>query len=403
MWLVLVALLAQSPDFLADGMKALDAKQYDTAVERFTKAVAADPKDYAAHFNLALAYSLLGKNAEAIPEYKSTLELKPGLYQAEINLAICLLWAKDPDAALPHLKSAAVQKPKEFQPAFYLARALADKGQLPEAETAYATALSLNAGSAATEAGLGQTLARQGRRAEAEPHLRKAASLDPAYKDQLLQLAALYEENHQNAEAIALYREFPANPGALEHLGALLNATGHAEDAIPALESAVAKSPTAANRIALAQAYLDTKHPDKATPLIAQAVETEPRNYELRMFYAKILRDQRKLPEASQQFLVAAQLKPDAPQPWSELAAALTVAEQYPQALAALDHVRALGAETSGHYYFRAIALDHLHVLKDALANYNKFLETSQGKSPDEEFIARQRVRIIETELGKRK
>ncbi len=303
MWLMLVAFLAQSPDFLAEGMKALEAKQYDAAVERFTKAVSADPKDYAAHFNLALAYSLLGKNAEAIPEYQSTLELKPGLYQAEINLAICLLWAKDPDAALPHLRSAAGQKPKEFQPAFYLARALADKGQLPEAEAAYTAALSLNPASAASEAGLGQALARQGRRGDAEPHLRKAASLDPTYKDLLLQLASLYERNHQAAEAIALYREFPGDPGALEHLGALLSATGHADDAIPPLETAVTKSPTAANRIALAQAYLDTKHPEKATPLVAQAVAAEPRDYDLRMFYAKILRDQRKFTEAAPQFL----------------------------------------------------------------------------------------------------
>ena len=60
----------------------------------------------------------------------------------------------------------------------------------------------------------------------------------------------------------------------------------------------------------------------------------------------------------------------------------LIVAEQYPQALAALDHVRALGAETPSHYYLRAISYDHLHQLKEALANYNKFLETQPGEEP---------------------
>jgi len=43
-----------------------------------------------------------------------------------------------------------------------------------------------------------------------------------------------------------------------------------------------------------------------------------------------------------------------------------------------------------------------LHQLKEALAAYNKFLETSQGKNPDEEFKARQRARIIQHELDKR-
>lgn len=185
-------------------------------------------------------------------------------------------------------------------------------------------------------------------------------------------------------------------------MGALLAQSGQTADAIPALEAAVAKSPTSANRIALAQAYVKSKQLEKAAPLAAQAVAELAQDYDLRMFYARILRDQRKFPEAAQQFLAASKLKPEAVQPWNEVAGVLIVAEQYPQALQALDQVRARGGETSAHYYLRAISLDHLHQLKDALANYNKFLEMSQGKSPDEEFKARQRARIIQNELNKR-
>jgi tetratricopeptide (TPR) repeat protein len=402
MWIVLLVFLAQSADFQADGVKALDAKQYDVAVESFTKAVAADPKDYAARFQLGLAYSLLGKDSEAIPHYRTALELKPGLYEAELNLGICLLRVKDAEGALPHLRAAAEQKPRETQSAFYLARALLEKGQWKEAESAFATVLSLDGGSAASELGLGEALAYQGRRSEAEPHLRKAVSTEPIYKDSLLQLASLYEENHQAPEAIALYREFPDNPGALERMGALLLNTGHADQAVPALEAAVAKSPSSANRVALAQAYVKTKQLEKAAPLVANAVASEPRDFELRMFYGRLLRDQRKFTEAGPQFLAASQLKPDAAEGWTELAGVLVIEEQYAQGIAALDRVRALGAESTGHYYLRAMALDHLHQLKDAAANYNKFLETSQGKNPDEEFQARQRIRIIQSELGKR-
>ena len=386
MWIVLVALLAQSADFQADGIKALDAQKYDEAVELFTKAVAADPKDYGAHFHLALAYSLLGKDANAIPEYKTVLELKPGLYEAELNLGISLLRSKDASAAIPYLKNAVEQKSKEFRPALYLAQALFEKSEFAEAAAAYTNAISLNAGSAAAEAGLGRAFARQKRLADAEPHFRKAAELDPAYKD----------------AAIAIYRDFPENPGAQERMGALLTETGHAADAIPALEAAVAKSPTSANRVALAQAYVKSKQPDKAVPLVARAILAEPGDYELRLFYGRLLRDQHKFGEAASQFLAAAKLKPDAAEPWNELASVLIVTEQYPQAIAALDRVRALGAETSAHYYFRAIAFDHMRQLKPALEAYNKFLEISNGKSPDEEFKARQRARIIEKELSKR-
>jgi Tfp pilus assembly protein PilF len=401
MWFVL-ALLAQATDFQAEGIKALDARQYPAAVELFEKAVAQDPKDYAAHFHLALAYSMAGKDAEAIRAYKSTLELKPGLYEAELNLGICLVRAKDPGAAVPYLKSAATQKPAEVRPAFSLAQALLDSHQFPEAEAQFNAVLAMGTPTATAELGLAQSMARQGRVADADPHYRKAAALDPSYKDALLELAALYEEKHDASAAIAIYRQFPENPGAQERMGALLARSGDASRAIPALEAAVASSPTLANRIALAQAYMDSKQPDKAAPLIAQTVAAEPGNYDLQMFYARFLRDQRKFPDAAQQFLAASKLKPDAPTPWNELAGVLVVAGEYQQALVALDRVRALGAETPSHYYFRALSLDHLHQVKDALANYNKFLELSQGKFPDEEFKARQRARILQNELNKR-
>ena len=55
------------------------------------QATAADPKDYAAHFQLALAYSLLGRDGDAIPQYKTALELHPGMYEAELNLGLSLM------------------------------------------------------------------------------------------------------------------------------------------------------------------------------------------------------------------------------------------------------------------------------------------------------------------------
>ena len=50
----------------------------------------------------------------------------------------------------------------------------------------------------------------------------------------------------------------------------------------------------------------------------------------------------------------------------------------------------------------RAIMLDKTKQFKPALENYQQFLATAAGKYPDEEFQARQRVRIIEKELSKK-
>lgn len=398
-----VVLAAFQTNYSSDGLKALDGKQYQAAADNFTKALQADPKDFTSHFNLAFAYSMLNRDADAIAEYKKTLELKPDLYQAELNLGILLLRNKQSAEAIPYLASAVSQKPKEFRPSFYLAEALREQGTYPKAEEAYKTALELDPKSAGAESGLGETLAKEDRLTDAEVHFKKAAELDPHYRDALLELASLYEKQKQTNEAIEIYRQFPGNPGAQERLGALLFDAGRYADAVTHFEEAVKNSPTPANRIALAQAYIKNKQPDLATPIVQQVIAAQPNDYDLRMLCGRLIRDQRKFAQAAQQFLAAAQLKPDSAEAWSELADMLVSAENYPGALAAMDKIAALHAEKPGHVYLRAIVLDKIHQLKPALESYRRFLAMdAEGKYPDEDFKARQRARIIESELNKR-
>src|SRR3984885_11371764 len=113
--IALLVFLAFQTNFSEQGMKALDENRYPAAVEGLTQAIAADPKNYSLHFNLALAYSLMGKNAEALPEYKKTLELKPDLYQAELNLGISLLREKQPAEAVQYLTAAEAGNAKEYR------------------------------------------------------------------------------------------------------------------------------------------------------------------------------------------------------------------------------------------------------------------------------------------------
>lgn len=398
----LLLLLPPATDFEAEGLKALDAKQYDQAAQLFSQAIQADPNDYAAHFHLALAYSLLGKVAEAIPEYQKSLDLKPGLYQAELNLGILLVREKRAKEAVPHLDAAMQSKPKEFRPQWYLAEALLESGEAAQAEAHYQIAAEMDPKSAAAQLGLGRAQARQNRLPEAAGHFRTAAELDPNFNDALLELAGLYEQNHQPEEAISLYQKFPANVAAEERLGELLIETKRYADAIPCLEKAVARDATPANRLALATAYQMNHEPEKGLAQLAQAVAAAPESFDLHMRYGRELRDTRQFLPAANQFAVAAKLKSDSREAWNEMAAVLNSAEQYPQALAALDRVHALGAEIPGDFFLRAIILDRLHDYKPALEAYQKFLDSSGGKNPNQEFQARQRIRIIQNILSKR-
>jgi len=396
---VLVLFLALQSNYQELGLKALDEKRYPDAVENFINAIAAEPQDFSLHFNLALAYSLMGKDAEAIPQYRKALEIKPGLYQAELNLGILLLRVKQGPQAVPYLTDAVGQKAKEFRPNFYLASALFASGDFVKAGQVYRTSLDINPKSPDAELGLAHALAKQDKVTDAAPHFQNAASMNPNYRDGLLELAALYEESKQAPEAIAIYQQFPDNPGAQERLGALLLASGQAKESIARFQAAVAESPTPANRAALATAYLKNKEPDKALPVIEKVLAADSNDLELRLLHGRILRDQRKFAEAARDFLAATKIQPDSAEAWSELASVLVVGEDYPGALAALDRLAALHAEKAGHVFFRAIVLDKIHQQKPALESYQRFLAMSNGQNPNEEFQSRQRIKILEREL----
>lgn len=404
MWLGVVCLLLwmQTPDSLERGRQALEQNHPADAVPLLQQAVATAPNDYAAHFHLALALSLTGRDAEALPEYRKTLELQPHLYQADLNAAILLVRAKDYKAALPLAEDARQQKPREFRPNYYLGEARLGAQDAAGAAEAFRGALEADPRSAAAELGLGRALARSHQLEAAAPHFEKAAELKPEFKDAPLELAAEYEQAHLAAPAIAIYQRFPGNPAAQERLGQLLIESRQFAAAIPRLEQAVAAAPTAANRLALAAAYRDNKEPAKAIDMLTKAAAENAGDFEIRMALARALRDQRQLVPAANQFLAATKLKPDSAEAWNELAAVLLVHRDYEAGLAALDHVKALGAEKPGDFFLRAITLDKLKQREPALASYRQFLASAGGRFPDEEFQARQRARILEREISKR-
>jgi len=399
---LLLAFWLQAGDPAADGIKALEAQKYEEAAKLFAQAVEKDSADFSAQFHWGLSLSLLNRDAEAIAAYKKVLELKPGLYEAQLNLGVLHLRQKQYGEAAAILEEARKQKPAEYRPNYYMGEALLNLEKFEGAETALRTALAADAKRPEAMLGLGRALARQGRVKESAAWFNSAAEADGGYRESLLELAAFHEQAKNREEAIAIYKQFPANAGARERIGVLLIDSGQAAEAVTELEAAVKASPTAANRFALATAYLKSKQNDKALPLIAAAVQQEPVNVELRLTLGRLLREGKNLPGAAQEFYKAAQSDPKALVPWRELASTLFLLGNYQGTLAAFDKLRALGEETPAQWYLRALCYDRMQLYKEALPAYEKFLAVSEGKSPEEEFLARQRIRVVKKVLDKR-
>ncbi len=404
MWAALAGavLLLLQADPAARGLQALEAGNYAEAAEAFEQAVARDPDDYAAHFHLAFARTMLGERDRAISGYRKVLELKPGLYQAQLNLGILLLEAEQPAEALPLLKAAAAQQPDQFQPNYHLARALDAVADDAGAEEQFRKAVAIDPKSAPARIGLGRALANQLKFDEALAAYREAAGLDPEFRGYLIELAARLEEKGHAERAIALYRECPPSPEVDERLGNLLLEAGKVEEALPHLEAAVKASPTPANQFLLGVAYLKSKRLEEAAPLLEAARQARPDDLRLRLTYGRLLRDLKRYSAAAGEFLAAVRLAPDSKEAWSELAGMLVLLDNRPQALAALGRLEALEPGNAAVHFLRAMLLDKDKQYGPALASYEKFLAMSAGAYPEEEFKARQRIKVIRRELERR-
>lgn len=404
--LTAIALLLLSfadPAALVDqGSKALDRGDYQQAEEIFSQLVAADPKDYFAHFNLALAEVGLKKDDKAIASFKRTLELKPGLFQAQLNLGLVYLRDNQAAEAVPLFEAVVNAKPDDAKVHQYLAEAYQGAGKWPQAGSEFQEVLKRDPRNARASLGVGESFLHQGKLDEAKPHFDQAVQLDPSLKPYLLEYAVALADAGHDEQALPLLAQFTNDAGSCSKTGQLYLKAKQPEKAAESFACAMRLDPTPANRLALATAYLRSNQKDKAVPLLKEALAAAPNDWELQMTIGRIYRDQKNYSEAANYFLNAAKLKPTGADAWSEFAGVLTLMQQYPQALAALDKLHELNAEKPGHYYLRAIILDKLRQLKPALASYEQFLRTSNGENPDQEFQARGRIRALQHEVNGR-
>jgi tetratricopeptide (TPR) repeat protein len=400
-WILAFLLFAQEEPSATEGLRALEAKNYQAAITHFKAAAEKNPKDHETLFHLALAYSLNGQEELSVEQYRKVLELKPGLYAADLNLGI-LLHATNPEAALPHLEAARKEKAGEFSPAFYLSEALARLGRYGDAEPHYVAATQADPKSPHAWAGLARAELRLERDKDAQAHFEKAAELDPQFTTAILELAEYYQEKGQMDSALAVYSKFPDDPGVRAKSGQILFRAGRYSEAIPHLEHAYRSAQEPGLLLQIASAYLKSNQRDKGLTALQQVVQALPQDFDARMLYGQTLREDKNFRGALQEFTNAARIKPDSQEAWSELANTQILLELYPHALFSLDKVKALGPEKAGHLFLRAIILDKMQQYEPALANYQQFLARAGGKFPDQEFQARQRSRIIQKILSKR-
>jgi len=402
---------AQSPtpeELLQQANAALQQEDYATASAVLETYLAKEPEDYRAKFNLALAFSMTGRQGDAIRLYREILVQQAELVPARVNLGILLLQQGNAAEALQEFELVVAQQPDHWAAQVNRAGALLALHRNSEAAQAYQRALQLNRDHAPTHLAYGKVLATLDP-AAAEPPLRRALELDPSLEEAKLVLAGvLVDRAAQGAdtltEAVSMYREMlrdhPDDTAVRLRLADIFLSQQRLPEAIQELEVARAATPADAelNR-ALLEVYLQAKEHAKAQALLPDVLAQDPGDANLHMLQGSLLMEQRQYPAAAEAFRRAIELAPRQAQGYSNLASALYLMKDYEGTIRALEDVAALGMDTAGSYFVRAITLDRLGLKDAAYDNYQKFLATDERKNPDQEFQARQRLIVLEREL----
>jgi tetratricopeptide (TPR) repeat protein len=234
----------------------------------------------------------------------------------------------------------------------------------------------------------------------AETEYKRALALDPK-SDALTGLANIYMHGRRFVEAEEYLRRLvaaqPENAAAHVQLGRVLAAEGKNDAAVAELEAGVKLAPAdvSAQRD-LADTYLAAGKNPQADAAYRALLAAHASDAELHRNFGQALLREKKFPDAQQEFLATLKLKPDFGEAYGDLAFAASENKNYPLVIKALDARVKLLPEVAITYFLRASAFDHLRDHKQAAANYHLFLNTANGKYPDQEWQAKHRLIAIE-------
>jgi tetratricopeptide (TPR) repeat protein len=357
---------------LFDAGYAADAQDHlDDAAALYRRADEANPKSFEAHLSLGLLLARQGKMSEARPELAAATGLDAGEAGPAAKARAWRALARidrdaDPKQAPADLIEALKLSPETPQDTLLAAELADGAGEYTDAEAAYRRVLAKEPKSAAANAGLAHLLIVQKKYPDAETLLRTALEQAPNDPALTAQLAAVLAEQDKG-EALPLLEKLHED---------------HKDDkAISRMLAEIrAESGDAAGSDEL---YL---------PLLAAS----PNDPELLIAHGQNLIRELKFTEAFAVFNKATQLDPANGDGWSGLAFTASKTDQPSITLHALTMRSKYLSEGASTYFLWATSYDKLHQIQAAVSYYHQFLNASSGKFPDQEWQARQRLKLLE-------
>jgi predicted Zn-dependent protease len=348
----------------------------DGAVSLYRRATQADPKSFEAHLSLGLLLAREGKLDEARGQLATATTLDPGAAGPALKARAWRALAQvdrprsgrpgDPTQASNDLLQALKLSPETEDDTLLAASLAEDTGQNDAAEAAYRRVLAKDPKSEEASSGLAHLLIREKKYPEAESVLRAGLASSPG------------------------------DPGLTAQL-ALVLANQNDPEALPLIEKLHQAHPQDANITRmLAELLSESGQFAASDQLYAELLASHPDNEDLLVAHGQDLVEEKKFQEGFAVFKQVTDLDPRNAEGWSGLAFTASKTGQPSVALQALTMRSKFLPENASTYFLWATSYDTLHQKTEAAMYYHHFLESAAGRFPDQEWQARQRLRVLE-------
>jgi tetratricopeptide (TPR) repeat protein len=366
--------LAKSP---ADPRALFDAGYVADAQDRFAdaeslyrRAIDADTKSFEAHLSLGLLLARQGNTDDARPELAIATQLDPGdmgpAAKARAWRALARIDREDdPTEASNDLLEALKLSPETTADTLLAANIADQAGEFDAEAAAYRRVLGKDPNSTDATTGLAHALIELKQYPEAETLLRPAVEKSPDDPTLAAQLATVLAAQDK-AEAIPLLQKLhdahPKDPDLSRMLASVLAESGDYAGSDRLYVSLLAATPNdPAVLVALGQNLVRQQRYADAFATFNKATELDAANAD----------------------------------GWSGLAFAASKIGHPDVTLHALTMRSKYLPEIPSTYFLWATAYDNLHQRGQAVSYYKQFLESAAGKFPDQEWQARQRLKLL--------
>jgi tetratricopeptide (TPR) repeat protein len=276
---------AQAWMALDQAARALQARDYPVALQRYRRAYRLDPNNHEALLGVAETLSHLRRYPAAMQAYRRILAAWPLDLQAQNGLADAFLYQGRYSEALPIYRRAHARYPGDFNAAYRLARIMAWTGHYAQAHPYYRAALTLRPYDAWLWTQWGEALIHTERGGAARSAFERALQLEPNYAPALVGLGNLFNWNGEYEAAMSNYRAAlrrqPRNVIARIGLADALTAVNAPSAAVPHYRAALAVEPSSQPALlGLARALIRSGEEDRGVFELGRFLQKDPNNEE---------------------------------------------------------------------------------------------------------------------------